>query len=103
MNKNAPWMDPWGRPKSTIFSDEYEPLMHTLDFLGFRMLVHHLSAVLFIPNFLCNTSSRTPWSTVSKAADRSIMSIAIICLFSMAHRVSLTNFRRLASQLWYFL
>ena len=88
-----------------IFSDEYEPLMHTLDFLSFKKLVYHLSlsAVLCIPNFLHNTSSRTSWSTVSKAADRSTMSIAVICLFSMAHRVSLTNFKKFVSQIWNFL
>ena len=53
----------------------------TLDFLGFKKLVYHLNAVLFIPNHLCNTSSRTSWSTVSKVADRSIMSIAVIAYF----------------------
>ena len=58
MNKNATWVDPQGRPKSMISSDEYEPLMHTLDFLGVRKLLDHLSAVFVITNFLCNTSSR---------------------------------------------
>ena len=56
-----------------------------------------------IPNFLCNTLSRRSWLTVLKAADRSIMSTAVICLFSIAHRVLLTNFRRLISQLCNFL
>ena len=97
-----PWVDPWGTPQSMIHSDEYEPLMHTLDFLSFRKL-YHLSAVFMIPNFLCNTLSRRSWLTVSKAANRSIMSMGVICLFSMARRVSLTNFRRLVSQLWNFL
>ena len=86
-----------------IHSDKYEPLMHTLDFLGFRKLLYHLSAVFMIPNFLHNTLGRRSWSTVSKAAERSIMSTAVICLFSMAHRVSLTNFRSFSSQLWNFL
>ena len=59
-------MDPWGRLKSMIHSDEYEPLMHTLNFLGFRKLLYHLSAVFVMPDFLCNTLSRRSWLTVSK-------------------------------------
>ena len=86
-----------------IHSDQYKPLMHTLDFLGFRKLLYPFRAVFMIPNFLCNTSSRGSWLTVSKAANRSIMSTAAICLLSMVHRVLLTNFRRLVSQLWNFL
>ena len=34
-------MDPWGRWKSMIHSDVYEPLIHTLNFLGFRKLLYH--------------------------------------------------------------
>ena len=91
-------MDPWDRSKSMIHSDEYEPLMHTLNFLGFRKLLYHWSAVFVMLNFLCNSLCRRLCLTVPKAADRSIMSIlstAVICLFSMAHRMWLTNFRRL--------
>ena len=80
-----------------IHSDKYEPLIHTLNFPGFRKL-YHLSTVFVVPVFLCNTSSKRSWLTVSKVADRSIISIAVI-FCSMAHRVSLTHFRRLASQL----
>ena len=86
-----------------IHSDMYEPLMHTVTFHGFRKLFYHSSAVFVMPNFLCNMSSRRSWSTVSKAANRYIISTAVICCFSMPHRVSLTNFRRLISQLYNFL
>ena len=96
-------MDPWGRPQSMICSDEYEPLIHTLNFHGYRQLLYHLSTVFVMPKSLCNTLSKSSWSTVSKAADRSIISAAIICCFSMAHKISLTNFRRLVSQLYNFL
>ena len=82
-----------------IHSDEHEPLIHTLNFLVFGKLLYYFSTVFVIPNFLCNTLSRRSWSTVLKAADRSIITTAIICCFSMAHRMSLTNLRRLVSQL----
>ena len=75
--------------------------MYTVNFLGFRML-YHWSAVFVMPNFLCNASSMWSWLTASKAANRSIMSTAVICLFSMPHSMLLTNFRRLVLQLWNF-
>ena len=60
-------MDLWDRPKSMIHSDKYEELIHTLNFLGLRKFLYHLSTVLVLTNFLCNMSSKRLWSTMSKA------------------------------------
>ena len=65
------------------------PFMEILKDIGLRYCSNHLRAVSSIPYLALRICSRVSWSTVSKAAERSIATRLMMDCFSMAQRMSL--------------
>ena len=82
---------PCGMEKFNCFADEYQFLILTLQDLGLRLEFTRSMALSLIPKLQCNVFKRMSWSTVLKAALKSIVTITVTSLFSMAHSESFTN------------
>ena len=73
-------------------------LMVTLKDLGLRYWSNHFRAVSSIPYLALRICNKVSWSTVSKAAERSIVTRLMMDYFSMAQRMSLLIPKTVVSQ-----
>ena len=100
-SSQGPRQLPWGTLHSNHSGFHSVAFTLTRQLRGRRYESTRANTVPFTPYWLCNTSSRMVWSTVSKAAQRSIAIKAVTSCFSIPSRRSLTSLSKAVTHEWW--